>query len=176
MFFADDLTLFAEASVAQMRVVMNCVDIFCKASGQRVNFQKSKIYVSANVSRDMCNSLENLSGVDVTRNLGNYLGVPILQSIVSKDTFGFLLDRINSKLNGWRKKTLSFAGRITLTKFVLLSLPIYTMSSLVLPRNVIGEMERLCRNFILGHKADSRPMHSLPWYVFAQEAWWYGYT
>lgn len=41
--FADDLILFAEASVAQVRVIRRVLDRFCIASGQKVNLEKSKI-------------------------------------------------------------------------------------------------------------------------------------
>ena len=51
--FADDLILFAEASVAQVRVIRKVLETFCLASGQKVSLEKSKIFFSSNVSRDM---------------------------------------------------------------------------------------------------------------------------
>ncbi|CAA7016726.1 unnamed protein product [Microthlaspi erraticum] len=51
--FADDLILFAEASVHQIRVVRRILTQFCVASGQKVNLEKSKIFFSDNVSREM---------------------------------------------------------------------------------------------------------------------------
>lgn len=38
--FADDLILFAEASVSQVRVICKVLKRFCGASGQKVNFGK----------------------------------------------------------------------------------------------------------------------------------------
>lgn len=37
LFLADDLVLFAEASIEQMEVIMNCLNRFCSMSGQEVN-------------------------------------------------------------------------------------------------------------------------------------------
>lgn len=43
LFFADDLILFAEASVSQALVIKNCLDHFCNLSGEKVNFSKSSM-------------------------------------------------------------------------------------------------------------------------------------
>ena len=42
--FADDLILFAEASIAQIRVIRGVLERFCSASGQKVSLEKSKIF------------------------------------------------------------------------------------------------------------------------------------
>lgn len=116
LFFADDLILFAKASVGQLRVVMNCLDTFCKASGQKVNHSKSKIFVSKNVDSLVISRLEEVAGISTTTHLGNYLGIPILQKRMSKEDFQPLLDKAHRRLAGWRGKLLSLARRITLTK------------------------------------------------------------
>lgn len=36
--FADDMVLFSEATKGQMEVIKNCLDSFCRMSGQRVNY------------------------------------------------------------------------------------------------------------------------------------------
>lgn len=42
--FADDLILFAEASVSQVRIIRKVLEKFCKASGQEVSLEKSKLF------------------------------------------------------------------------------------------------------------------------------------
>lgn len=49
--FADDLILFAEASVTQIRVIRKALEAFCKASGQKVSLPKYKNFFSNNVTR-----------------------------------------------------------------------------------------------------------------------------
>lgn len=49
LFFADDLILLAEASLEQVSVVKDCLEMFCKASGQRVNASKTRVFFSHNV-------------------------------------------------------------------------------------------------------------------------------
>ena len=47
--FTDDLILFAEASISQIRVIRKVLERFCGASGQKVSLEKSLIFFSANV-------------------------------------------------------------------------------------------------------------------------------
>lgn len=74
------------------------------------------------------------SGIGSTRELGKYLGMPILQKRMNKETFGEILERVSARLAGWKSKSLlSLAGRITLTKSVLASIPVHSMSAILLP-------------------------------------------
>ncbi|KAL8141094.1 hypothetical protein V2J09_007115 [Rumex salicifolius] len=71
-------SLLAEASESQMSIIMEVLDRFCKALGQRVSSSKSTIFVSSNVNHDLKGKLERVSGIKVTSELGMYLGMPIL--------------------------------------------------------------------------------------------------
>lgn len=64
--FADDLILFAEASVAQIKVIRSILERFCSASGQKVSLEKSKIFFSDNVSRDLERQISVESGIKST--------------------------------------------------------------------------------------------------------------
>ncbi|XP_031106167.1 uncharacterized protein LOC116010798 [Ipomoea triloba] len=114
LFFADDLMLFAKASEAQGQVIMDCLDTFSKQSG---------------VKRD----LKRTMGILVSENLGNYLGVPILQQRVTKQTFTYILEGMKKKLANWKAETLSLAGRKVLIQSVLATLPVYSMQAFKLP-------------------------------------------
>lgn len=136
--FADDLILFAEASVAQIRVIRRILEKFCAASGQKVSLEKSKIFFSGNVSRDMGKLISEESGIKSTCDLGKYLGMPILQKRINKEIFGFVVERAASRLAGWKRKMLSLAGRITLTKSVLSAIPVHTMSTIAMPQSTLS--------------------------------------
>lgn len=77
--FADDLILFAEASVSQIRVIRRVLEKFCGASGQKVSLEKSLIFFSENVHRDLASLISSESGIKGTKELGKYLGMPVLQ-------------------------------------------------------------------------------------------------
>lgn len=131
--FADDLILFAEASISQIRVIRKFLERFCVASGQKVSLEKSKIYFSNNVSRELGKLISDESGIKSTKDLGKYFGMPILQKRINKETFREMLEKVSSRLSGWKGRFLSMAGRITLTKAVLSSIPVHPMSIVLLP-------------------------------------------
>nr|GME00746.1 splicing factor 3B subunit 2 [Ipomoea batatas] len=60
LFFADDLVLFAEASQDQITVIKQCLDVFSKASGQRVSLNKSQIFFSKNIGSEEAQALTSL--------------------------------------------------------------------------------------------------------------------
>lgn len=86
LFFANDMMLFCTANDKNCRSVMDILNNFCKVSGQKVNFQKSKIYFSPNVSGRTLNSLSQMCGIRPTNNLGKYLRIPLMHGKV-EETF-----------------------------------------------------------------------------------------
>lgn len=55
------------------------------------------------------------------------------------------------------------AGRITLTKHVLNTMPFYTMQTSRLPLRLCDEIDRICRSFIWGHATWERKIHLIGW-------------
>lgn len=104
------------------------------ASGQKVSLEKSKIFFSDNVHRDLAELISDESGIKATRELGKYLGMPILQKRINKYTFRDVLEKVSTRLAGWKGRFLSSVGRLTLTKAVLSSIPVQTMIVISLPK------------------------------------------
>lgn len=161
--FADDLILFAEASVSQVRVIRTVLEKFCRASGQKVSLEKSKIFFSKNVSRELGKQISDESGIKSTKDLGKYLGMPILHKRINKDTFGEVLERVTTRLSGWKGRFLSLAGRATLTKAVLSSISIHTMTIISLPKSTLERLDNMSRSFLWGSKNEKRRLHLLAW-------------
>lgn len=143
LFFTDDLVIFSEASVEQLRIVMECLDKFCKSSGQRVNFQKSQLFCSNNVNVDLATNLSTVSNIPLTTDLGHYLGVPSVHGKVNSASFGSVIERMSSKLAGWKSKSLSIAGRCVLAQSVLSTIPLYPMQTFILPIELCHGMKNI---------------------------------
>ncbi|GKV18712.1 hypothetical protein SLEP1_g29053 [Rubroshorea leprosula] len=67
--------------------------------------------------------------------LYKYLGVPIGGSVKSIAMWKPLIETFEKKLSSWKGRLLSFGGRITLLNAVLSSLPVFTMSMPLLPKD-----------------------------------------
>jgi hypothetical protein len=65
-------------------------------------------------------------------------------------------------------ENLSLAGRITLCKSVLMSVPLYPMQSILLPKSIFHEIEKICRRFIWADYEGSKKVHLIKWKKICQ--------
>ncbi|KAJ9535648.1 hypothetical protein OSB04_un001197 [Centaurea solstitialis] len=79
-----------------------------------------------------------------------YLGLPVGASMSRKIAWRPIVEKVRSRLASWKARIMSFGGRLTLVKSVLGSLPLYFLSLFRAPSGVIGEIERIRRNFFWG--------------------------
>ena len=67
------------------------------------------------------------------------------------------------RLQGWKEKLLSQAGKEILIKSVIQAIPTYTMSCFKLLKGLIKELEMLIQTFWWGYSGDSRKVHWVKW-------------
>ncbi|CAN1162622.1 Putative ribonuclease H protein At1g65750 [Linum perenne] len=163
MFFADDLVLFGYASVQQAAIINQVLERFSEASGQEISREKSRIHFSKNVNRRASQAICEAFRMEATQNLGKYLGVPIIHGRNSKELYNFLLERMDAKLAGWKRKSLSQAGRVSLAQSVLNSLPSYVMQTTLLPVDICNKLDKKVRDFVWGSEEGERKMHLINW-------------
>lgn len=77
LFFADDLVLFAHATLGNYLAIKEVLNDFCIKSGQTVSATKSRVFFSPNVDSDQREAFADLLGFTPTSNLGKYLGFPL---------------------------------------------------------------------------------------------------
>ena len=66
------------------------------------------------------------------------------------------IDKVKQRLQGWKMKTLSQAGKTTLITSVASSFPYYQASSLLFPRQVCSKLYVVNRNFWWGFKDENK--------------------
>lgn len=134
--------------MAQVETIRNCLNMFCEASGQKISYSKSKVLFSKNVDSNLANAIASRLQIDRTNDLGKHLGVQSIHGRVTCQTFSELLGRFNGRLEGWKTRTLSIAGKVTLAKSVLSAIPSYTMQTSILLAGICLEIEKRTRRFI----------------------------
>lgn len=150
LFFADDLILFGQDNMNTVKAMMDVLNEFCMMSGQTISLEKSKFFVSPNVQRNKARRISDYCGIKLTRDLGKYLGVPMLHKRVTKQDFIHIIDKVQNRLAGWVSNTLMLAGRSTLIRHVSSTIPCYTMQTMHLPSSVCERLDRMNRNFLWG--------------------------
>ena len=133
LLFADDSLLFCQASIEEVKVVKEMLQLYATASEQCINLEKSSIYFSSNMGADHKEWITNCLGVKEVDKFETYLGLPTLIGRSKYQAFSFLKDRVWKKLQGWKGTMLSRAGKKVLIKAVAQSIPTYTMSVFQLP-------------------------------------------
>lgn len=147
LLFADDSFLFFRASRGEAEIVKGLLNTYETLSGQSVNFQKSGIHFSSNVHQRVRTELSNILGVSNNLHDSKYIGLPSLVGRSKKKVFGFIKDKLWKRVQSWRPKSISQAGKTILIKNGAQSIPSYCMSCFLLPKTLCQEMERIMNKY-----------------------------
>ncbi|KAL1548779.1 hypothetical protein AAHA92_16968 [Salvia divinorum] len=163
LFFVDDLVLFSRADYSNAMAIRELLDQYSQYSGHRVSINKTQLFFSPNTDADTAMKIESILHFKVVDNLGMYLGIPIIHGRATYATFRYIIDKVRRRLNGWSAASLSMAGRVTLAKAVLSAIPNYCMQAVMLPANVIDEIEKLIRRFVWGGSEQPPKLSLVNW-------------
>ena len=97
-----------------------------------------------------------------------YLGILLGANMRKIASWQSIIDKIQSKLQAWKSSCLSRAGRLTLIKAVLNSLPIYYLSLFSMPKKVTKEIIRLQRRFLWNADKTGRVLPLVKWEIVQQ--------
>ncbi|MCI05894.1 replication protein A 70 kDa dna-binding subunit [Trifolium medium] len=154
--FVDDYFLFCRANVVEANHLLIILKTYEEASGQQVNFSKSEVFMSRNISYAAQQDLSGILGVRHVMGTGIYLGLPSMVERSKKATFSYLKDRIWQKINSCREHFLSKAGKEVMIKSVFQAIPSYIMSLYIIPSTTIVEIERMLNGFWWGGGANNK--------------------
>lgn len=95
--------------------------------------------------------------------MGCYLGFKLRHYGDNRNNYSKLIEKITSKMVGWRNKCLSKAGRITLERTVLNVIPIFQMQLEIFPSHIHRELDKSCRDCIWGDDNHNKKIHMISW-------------
>ncbi|GJV19062.1 hypothetical protein Tco_1368082 [Tanacetum coccineum] len=162
--FADDLFLFAHGDVHSARVIKEALVEFKDASGLNPSMPKSKAYF-CNVINYTKLAILNVLPFEEERLPVKYLGVPLVSSRLIFRDCKELIEKVQNRVNDWKNKFLSSAGRLQLIQSVLGSLHVYWASVFILPSRVLLDIEQIMRGFLWCQGSMSRGKAKVSWEV-----------
>ena len=168
LLFADDSLVFCQAKQKEVQVISDVLDLYAVASSQCINFEKSSVYFSSNTSRVQRDWIKNALRVREVEKFESYLGLPTLIGQSKYQAFYFLKERVWKKIQGWKGKLLSKAGKEVFIKAVAQSIPTYTMGVFQLPMKLCNELNMMCARFWWGQSGDDKKIHWKSWESLAQ--------
>ena len=147
LLFTDDLFIFGKAFLLEASSIKSCLDKYCSWSSQLVNASKSSIKFSKNTNFSTSSTILHIFPFNPNPTSSIYIGLPIMMGSFKGAAFQSIIDSIQHKMEGWRSKTLSQAGKFVLIKAVAAAVPSYAMSTFLLPKGLCKKLDQVFKNF-----------------------------
>ncbi|XP_075499819.1 uncharacterized protein LOC142538372 [Primulina tabacum] len=111
LFLADDSLIFFKATREDNIQVWNCLNLYEKASGQVVNFDKSALTFSPSTCSHTKTDIMDVMDVPMVHGHDIYLGLPTFSVRKKRLQFGYLRERVEQKIKSWSNRLYSTGGR-----------------------------------------------------------------
>jgi hypothetical protein len=137
--------IFTTATSSEATIIKNCLDKYSSWSRQTINIAKSNILFSKTIAASTISGIHNILSYAITPATAKHLGLLLLFDRSKMAAFSEILDKVQGKIEGWRSKTLSQAGKTILIKVVASTS--YAMSSFLLPDGLCHKLDTAFKNF-----------------------------
>jgi len=163
LFFADDSMLFCKANSVEWRRLFRILETYEAGSGQKLNINKTSIFFSRNTSPERKQEILRLSGLSEAHRIETYLGLPTFVGKSRNLAFKNIIAKVAQRLDNWKVKFLSQAGKEVLLKAVVQAIPTYSMGVFQLPISLCRELNQLMQNFWWNHMSQTSKIHWMCW-------------
>lgn len=146
--FADD-TSFTVRNIDSIKRIMDHLDVYGKASGAKVNIEKSEIMYVGKVQTQGCDIPFKVAQ-DYIKILGVNLGVKDKEA---RDlTWTGVLNKIRRVMSFWKQRFLKLKGKVVVINALILSKCNYILGAIDLPEWVLKEINAIIMDFLWGGK------------------------
>lgn len=99
-------------------------------------------------------------------NIDVYLGMPSAFHRGKCKEFKCVLNRVWSKLQGWKQNYFSIGGKEVLIKSIVQAIPTYAMGCFRLSKGILSKIYALCAKFWWGSTKQKHRIHWCKWGSF----------
>ena len=153
LFFADDSIMFSKASMEECEIFLDILNIYGRASGQCINFDKSFTLFYLNTPRRVEQQICQISNINSIVYFEKYLRLPSMIGRSKNHDFQSLKDSVWKRIQGWKEwkeKVLSKRGKEVLIKAIAQAIPTYSMDCFKIPAALCQELSGLMAKFWCG--------------------------
>ncbi|XP_059312892.1 uncharacterized protein LOC132064045 [Lycium ferocissimum] len=158
--YADDTIIFTSAENYSSNLIMNTLQKYEEISRQLINKGKSSFYMYSNVTNNLVQQVETITGFSRGSFPFVYLGCPITYARKRKADYNNLLKKVKDKLHESKGKLLSPGGKALLITSVLQSIPIHLLFAIKLPKFLIKDIHKIFARFFWSSNEDVKKR---PW-------------
>ena len=145
--YADDAVIFLNPNREEVASLLNILTHFGATTGLRLNWTKCSVAPIRCAGINLDQVLEPFAGLKVHFPI-TYLGLPLTLGRLKIVHLQGILDKARKKLAGWQGRLLNPAGRRELVRSVLSAIPIYMLTSLKAPKQLLQDLDKLRRRFL----------------------------
>jgi hypothetical protein len=116
LFFADDNLFFCRANFQEWGLMLGLLMRYELASGQNLNTANTSIFFSNNTGRAFRELIGFNVGETAIRGYEKYLGLLAMVGWAKTSAFASIVGKVQARLEGWKERLLSQAGRKILLK------------------------------------------------------------
>ena len=142
--------------------VKSIINNYMSASGQKVNDKKSEIFF-INTDRKVEDQIFKIMGFKKGLFPCKCLGIELEKGTKSGKIWLNVLDKLESRINDWKGKWLSKAGKKTKISSILTVIPTYPLSCLPLPKYLNHKLESKLRDFLWNDCKESKKLALVKW-------------
>ena len=160
--FADDIALYLEGNVRNLKKAKEVIHCFFLASGASIKWNKTTgFWIS---EEDLLHwspdfNFRCIPKGEVIRYLGCQIGI----GLSAKQQIAPLLLTIRHKLLFWSSAKLSLSGREIIVNYVLLSSIWYILSCWIFSKSCINQIRRIVRSFLWSGKGEGSSRAKVVW-------------
>jgi hypothetical protein len=145
--YVDDAVIFLNPVQEEVAALFGILEQFGNASGLKLNIGKCLVAPIRCSGLDLDHILEPFAGQRVSFPI-NYLGLPLTLGRLKLVHVQSFLNKTRAKLAGWQGRLLNTAGRRELVCSVLTGTPIYLLSALKVPKQLMEDIDKVRRRFL----------------------------
>jgi hypothetical protein len=125
--YADDAIVFLNPVKANVDMLRGIMDRFRDVTGLKINVSKSTVAPIRCSQVNLDEILQNFDGLRVSSPI-SYLGLSITLGRLKMANLQRVLDKAETRMNGWQCRFLNLGGCRELVKTVLSSIPVYLLT------------------------------------------------
>lgn len=127
---------------------MNTLNSYERVADQLVSKEKTYFMLTTNTSEQVIDLVGEVTSFCKRSSPISYLGFPLYTGGQRIIHYSDLVDKVVKKISGWHSKNLSFGGKATLIKHVLLSIHIHTLSAISPPKTTLRYIKSMIADFL----------------------------
>ena len=143
--------------------VQNVLSLYEDCSGQTINKDKSSIMFSRNTTDGVKEAFMAEMNINSEARNEKYLGLPVYMGRSKVQTFNYLKERVWKRIQGWKEKLLSRAGKDVLIKAIAQAIPTYAMSCFDLRKTLCDDISTMICRYWWSQQEKENKMHWLSW-------------